>query len=214
MTGHLAQLARDLLAAPLQVQQGVDRLGRALWLYVHLVSITNSSGHVCRTLDSLAKDLGVRPGQAEVWLARLIHAGLVSVHVPAPYLVIKLRFWPGSDGSMAPPAGKISGDGGDSHKDVPVSSSKLQAAASSKTEDGGAGEGGDALLAEVLRVLGGTDATEFRDLLAQFPKAVVLKALLRVKTTPPSEIRKSKAALFRYLLAKFADESHEQTHQP
>lgn len=211
MTGHLGQRTRDLLAAPLQVEQGVERLGRALWLYVHLVSITNSSGHVCRTLDSLGKDLGVETDRVEVWLARLVHTDLVSVHVPAPYLVVKLRFWSSHDPESDDHDSGNSSPSGDSHIEVPVSSSKLQAAAaaSSKTEDGGVGEGGDALLAEVLRVLGTADTSELRDLLTQFRKPVILKALLRVKTTPTSEIRKSKAALFRYLLAKFADEPHE-----
>jgi hypothetical protein len=197
------------------VTDAVQKIGDALWLYVRLVAITNGNGQVCRTLDSLAKDLGVKPEQVEAWLVRLVHAGLVGVHVPAPYLVIKLRFWSGSDGEHSAASGE-NGSNGVPHRDVPVSSSKLQAAAasSSKREDGGLGEGGEALLAEVLRVLGETDGAEFRDLLPQFPKPVILKALLRVKTTPGNQIRKSKAALFRYLLAKFIDEAHAQTHQP
>lgn len=207
MTGHLGQHARDLLAAPLHVQRGIDRLGRSLWLYVRLVAIANASGHICRTLDSLANDLGVQPGQAEVWLARLVHVGLVSVLTPPPYLVTKLRFWSASDDETS----RSSGQNGDSHREVPVSSKQAAAAALKKTEDGGAGEGGGEFVAEVLQVLGETDAGEFRELIEQLPRPVVLKALLRVKSTPSDQIRKSRAALFRYLLNKFSRESHATT---
>lgn len=212
MTGHLGQRIRDLLAAPLNVDHGVDRLGRALWLYVHLISITNSRGHICRTLDSLGKDLGIGPDRIRAWLARLVHTGLVTVQVPPPYLVIKLTFWSGGEEQHA----GSSEQNGVSHIEVPVSSSKLQAAAaaSNKAEDGGAGEGGVQLLAEVLRVLGETDPTEFRELVASHPHPIVLKALLRVKTTPADQIRKSKAALFRFLVNKFSHESPAAAEDP
>jgi hypothetical protein len=59
-----------------------------------------------------------------------------------------------------------------------------------------------------VSALDGADADEVRSLLAEFQKPVVLKALIRVKATPSSQIRKSKLALFRYLLAKFAQNPH------
>ena len=208
MSAHL----RELLVTPFKAPEAIDRLGRAIWLYVHLVAIANSSGHICRSLDSLAADLGVSPGQVETWLARLVHAEAVSVHVPAPYLVIKLRFWSTAEEKSTDNASQNS----DSHREVPVNS-KLQLAAAennkqaSSSEDGGSGEGGTELVAEVLRVLGETDAGEFRELIEQLPRPVVLKALLRVKSTPADQIRKSKAALFRYLLNKFSHESYATT---
>jgi hypothetical protein len=211
MTEHLGQLARDLLAAPLAVRGGVERIGRALWLYLRLVEIANTSGHICRTLESLARDLAITPERVEDWLRRLEETGLVLVQHPAPYLVLKLRFWSDHDFESTSTAASPSGDGGYSQRVVPVGSSKLQqphAAASKKTEDGGLGEGGRALFSEILRVLGPADEDELRKLLGQFPEPIVRRALLRVKATPPWEIRKSKAALFRYLLVQFSSEIH------
>ncbi len=209
---HFSEPARELLAAPFKEAGSVERIGPALWLYVWLALKTNASGHICRTLDSLAKDLDVSHDQVKVWLARLVHVGLVSVQVPAPYLVIKLKFWSGVEQQSTVSSEQNSA----SHKEVPVSSSKLQLAAAeqknkqaSSREDGGAGEGGE-LLAEVLRVLGETDPTDFRELVEKHPHPIVLKALLRVKTTPPEQIRKSKAALFRFLVNKFSQESHDR----
>lgn len=213
---HFGESTRELLAAPFKEAGSVERIGPALWLYVLLALKTNASGHICRTLESLSKDLGVSQDQVHVWLARLVHVGLVSVQVPAPYLVIKLKFWSGEEEKTA----GSSEQNGASHKEVPVSSSKLQLAAaenknkqaSSSREDGGAGEGGTELLTEVCRVLGETDTAEFRELVEKHPHPIVLKALLRVKTTPTDQIRKSKAALFRFLVNKFSQESHD--HHP
>lgn len=209
MTPHIAQPLRELVSAPLRIPLGVERIGRGLWLYLQLVALANRSGRICRTLDALGKDLGIEASAVSRWLDRLQESQLVEVESPAPYLVIRLRFWSGMEDRHGESGPAVSDQRHAVHEVVPVGSSKQQpaASASSKLEDGGAGEGGS-LLAEVLRVLGESDADEFQALLSEFPTTVILKALVRVKTTPESQIRKSKAALFRFLLAKFAKERH------
>ena len=77
------------------------------------------------------------------------------------------------------------------------------AAASSKQEDGGAGEG-EALLREVVSALGEANTDEIRQLMGRFPAGIVREALRRVESTPPAQIRKSRLALFRYLLGKLS----------
>jgi hypothetical protein len=67
-------------------------------------------------------------------------------------------------------------------------------------EDGGPGEGAR-LLQEVLSTLGETDPTTFRGVLDHFPAAAIRAALERVRATPPEKLRKSRTALFRYLLS-------------
>jgi hypothetical protein len=125
---------------------------------------------------------------------------VIEILAPLPFLVIKLLKWSraksvrssAAHDSTAEPSRALRG---------PVS--KQAAAASSKQEDGGAGEG-EALLADLLTALGETDATEFRAIVTSYPAAVIRQALRRVALTPPSQIRKSKAALFRFLLGKLA----------
>jgi hypothetical protein len=57
------------------------------------------------------------------------------------------------------------------------------------------------LLEAVLAELGPEqDAEVVRELLARYPVSSIRRALRRVQETPPGSIRKSKAALFRYLL--------------
>jgi hypothetical protein len=58
---------------------------------------------------------------------------------------------------------------------------------------------------EIRDVLGEEDV-DVRTLTRGIPHAIVRKALRRVRLTPASQIRKSRVALFRYLLAKLSEE--------
>ncbi len=200
-------IPRSALAAPFSAPQPVDQLGRSLWLYLHLLRLANPRGIALRTSDRLVEDLAIPKAMLEEWLGRLAGARLAEIQSPAPYLVIKLPFWSGTTDTQREDSDLASASNGSGALEVPVSSKQQQAAAFNQAGEGGLGEG-EALVAEVVRVLGGADANEVRGLIAEFPKPVVLKALIRVKTTPSSQIRKSKLALFRYLLAKFAANPH------
>lgn len=200
-------ISRSAVEAPFLAKDPVPRLGRALWLYLHLLCSANHRGLVMRTVDRLYDQLVVPRPTIEEWLRRLAESKLVVIESPAPFLVIKLPFWSDHVDSMSENRGQPSGSIERSHSEVPVSSSKQHAAAFNQAGEGGAGEG-EALLAQVVLALDNADAGEVRGLIAEFPKPVVLKALIRVKTTPSYQIRKSKLALFRYLLAKFAANPH------
>ncbi len=196
-------LDRPAIEAPFGVRDGLQRVGRALWLYLHLLRIANHRGLVLRTVDRLGEELVLPKETVEAWLRRLTRERLVHLEAPPPFLVIRLPFWSGHGDPTSENRGQPSGSEA-SALEVPVSSKQQPAAAASnQAGEGGSGEG-DALVAEVVSALDGADTGEIRTLVAEFPKPVVLKALIRVKTTPASQIRKSKSALFRYLLAKFA----------
>jgi hypothetical protein len=202
---------RQLLEAPFAAGQMNDDLRHAIWLYLWLLTAANSQGYVCRTVDRLATDLGVAVPEVQAWLDRLAEAQLVRITTPPPYLVLKLAFWSGNGAQASIAKPEFTSESMNSHREVPVSSKQ----AASILEDEGLGEG-EPLVREILRVLGGGSGHEIRELVGQFPKLVVLKALLRVKTTPPHTIRKSKLALFRYLLVAFAADHHDhhRSHHP
>ena len=84
-------MARNLLDAPLVLPDGIERLGRALWLYVRLLTLTNGRGLIIRKRDQLAHDLHVSEERIDAWLGRLADAKLVEIQAPAPFLVIKLE---------------------------------------------------------------------------------------------------------------------------
>jgi hypothetical protein len=199
---------RSAVEAPFAARSGIDQVGRAVWLYLHLIRVANHNGIVMRTAERLSEELMVSKQTTDRWLIRLSSAKLIRLEAPPPFLVIKLPIWPGEDDASDANSGLPSGSSGHSHNEVPVSSSKQQAAAASnQAGEGGAGEG-EALISEVTQALDGAGIEEVRSLVAEFPKPVILKALIRVKTTPSSQIRKSKLALFRYLLTKFTANPH------
>jgi hypothetical protein len=198
---------RRVIEAPFAPTDAIGRLGRAVWLYLHLVRVANEFGLAMRTVARLHEELVVPEAEAQEWLARLEKAKVVRIDSREPFLVIKLPFWSGTVAPRAANAAQPSSSGADA-LEVPVGSSKQQPAAASKQSgEGGLGEG-DALVAEISRVLDVSDLEEIRQTITGVPNEVVLKALLRVKMTPTSQIRKSKLALFRYLLTKFAANPH------
>lgn len=206
-------VALELLEAPFRIPNRIARLGPSLWLYVRLITIANSSGRVCRTTNTLAHDMDVAESELGTWVTRLAAAGLLEVQNPAPYLVLKLRLWPSmesksqesSDVQPRAPA-PLGGSSKLLHASAAENEKSKQAG---KHEDGGPGEG-EALLPEVLGVLGTTEQAKARDLIARYPGFLVRRALRRVEITPADQIRKSRLALFRYLLAKFANDLHDR----
>lgn len=212
----LSDEVRALLQAPLATPQAREGLGDALWLYVHLVSIANSSGHVCRTIASLASDLRITVAEIDRWFGRLAAAKLVVIQTPAPYLVLKLTAWPGDTSAPRQDPAKNAGQSALVLSNVPVSSSKLlpeqqPEAAPAAGVDGGLGEG-EGLASVARHVLGAVDAVGLAELVGRYPSSVVQRALARVERTPPAKVRKSRFALFRYLLVKLSQQSHD--HHP
>jgi hypothetical protein len=203
-----AWIHRSAVEAPFTSRNGIDHVGRALWLYLHLIRVANHNGIVMRTAERLSEELVISKQTVDRWLLRLSSSKLIRLEAPPPFLVIKLAIWPGDSDATVISSSLPSGPNGHSHSEVPVSSKQLAAAAAfNKAGEGGAGEG-EALVTEVTAALDGADPNEVRSLIADLEKSVVLKALIRVKTTPSSQIRKSKLALFRYLLTKFTANPH------
>jgi len=203
MTDSREWIPARLVSAALDVPERVNVLGPAIWLYCYLLITVGHDGRLCRQAGRIAADLSASAAEVETWLTRLVEARLVAILNPSPFLAIRLPLWSGSGHRQVVNGAVNGGSSGAVHVDVPGSSSIAAAAASSNGEDGGQGEG-EALLREVLAALDGADSTEFAKLIAQYPSAVVRRALRRVQTTPSAQIRKSKAALFRYLLTKLA----------
>jgi len=188
---------RDVLEAPLAVAHGAERLGRALWLYLVLVLAANHRGIAIRSRDRLARELAVPEAAIDRWVDRLVDAKLIDLRSPSPFLVIQLRFW----SRMQPSSAFLRG------------SAEAAAAASSKqiiSKAGDRGQGeGEAIAAELRRVFGEADATELQPLVAGRPEAIVRQALERVNATPGWRIKKSRAALFRFLLKTLSHDPHD-----
>jgi hypothetical protein len=139
-------------------------------------------------------------GEMQSALISLERSKQLRVLSPLPYLVVALppRMWPSAplEPLKTGPNPRPRPSRGYSYSFHKHNQSKAIA-----IEDGGAGEGGS-LLEEILATLGESDPRPFRGVLEHFPAAKIRAALVRVRATPPGKLRKSRTALFRYLLAR------------
>jgi hypothetical protein len=199
---------RPILEAPFKISNSLTSLGRSLWLYQALILRASDGGTVLRSRQHLAEDLEVTAVDIDRWLERLVTAKLIELQSPptSRFLVISLRLWPrsGDDASDLKNAATAG-----SSADVPASAyaekeNKKQSYV--RSQDGGAGEGTPVLTA-LQAVLGEGDAAEVEPLLAEYPEATVRRVLDRVRATPSRQIKKSRTALFRYLLKNASNQA-------
>ena len=190
-----------VLFHPLRITHGAQQLGRALWLYLLLLRHANEHGLVVRSRAHLANDLTVSESTIDEWLDRLMNAKLVRVLSPSPYLALRLDLWSGS--------GSESGNSALSHMSAlgSRSSSKLQQhAAADPSSNGDRGPGEGAPSDEEIRGILRDPDVDIATLVGSARSTVIRKALSRVRATPDAQIRKSRTALFRYLIHEFSQE--------
>jgi hypothetical protein len=196
---HMDALIGGLLALP----EFRRSTGDAVWTYLALLNSANHRGVVCKRSDQIASTLRTDEPTLLADLAKLMELGLIRTLNPAPYLVIQLALWPGRGAPSDVGAPDESAAPQPAPMEVRVSSSSAAPAASATQSEGrGPGEGGS-LLSRVLAVLGPeADEGEMREVLSAHTPEVVDQALRRVEATPARQIRRSRTALFRFLLTK------------
>jgi hypothetical protein len=161
---------------------------------------TSARGVVMVREDVLVDTLKTSPDVLAATLKKLERAGLIEVLTPGHFLVIKLKMWSG----IAPDPAKNAPKTGTPPTRGHSYSFQHEAMDKSKAiaiQDGGPGEGAH-LLQEILATLGESDPTSFRGVLDHYPVTSIRSVLQRVRATPREKLRKSRTALFRYLLAK------------
>jgi hypothetical protein len=137
--------------------------------------------------ETLAREVGAPKEEVGPALDKLEKAGLLTILVPFPFLVIRLRSW---SGKTATPS---------STRASAYSYSKLS---SNRLNESYRPTGEEALLREILDTLGETNPATFEGAVRNFPAEVIRKALDRVRRT--RSLRKNRTALFRYLLTKLS----------
>jgi hypothetical protein len=180
-------------------------LGRALGLYLYLLGAANHRGLVSRNAERVTGPLAISGPDVDRWLDRLADERLVEVKSRPPFIVARLTAWSGSGSSQRESAdipSAVSASVEEPRYSNSFSSNLETEAEAIAIADGGAGEGAEALLQEILEPLGETDPAAFRRVVEIYPSQAILDALDRVRRVPAERVRKSKTALFRYLLAK------------
>lgn len=160
-----------------------------------LAESANRRGLTMATEARLTEALRCTAAELAVAVEGLVDRKAIAVLSPLPYLVAKLRpSWAGSGEGSANP-------GGEPARPYSYADSSIEKKAMQVEHSHSIGSDPE-LLAEILATLGETDPESFRGLLDHYPRAVIHRALDRVRSA--RSIQKSRTALFRYLLPRIA----------
>jgi hypothetical protein len=160
-------------------------------LFQNLSRRANHRGLVVARDVTLLEDLHVSRAELGAALLKLENAGLVETLSPLPFLVVRLKTWPGERASEAD--SESSAYSAIQLLNKQLSNSSYRHAGAHWPIDG-------ALLAEILETLGETDGKSFEKAVELYSPHVIRKALDRVRRA--KGIRKSRTALFRHLLPR------------
>ena len=155
----------------------------SMWLYLALVLLVEEDGAVHKSLPEIGKLTGIKEATLRSWAGHLRKAGFIRLKCApgARDLVIYVH---GSRNTKPEPPGPGQRDASANHSPAIV-----------------------ALAAFVRRGLG--DETEplesYLALCEQVPREVVKTAFEQARRVPQEQIRKSRAALFRYLIQTYAN---------
>ena len=163
-----------------------------------LAGHVNARGVVMVAEDTLLRTIGSDREVVAEALKKLERAGLVEILAPLPFLVLRLRTWPGK-------RDKSPDSSGNAYSAIQLLQSKHLN--SSYRHPGAHGPIDPALLQEILETVGETDGKSFEKAVELYSPHVIRLALDRVRRT--KGIRKSRTALFRHLLPRLArDDQH------
>ena len=162
-----------------------------------LLRHTNQHGLVIAREGGLLEELGITSDALRSALRELESARAIEVIAPPPFLVLRLKKWPGSDEKAANSAANA-------YSYSKRLNNKAITADSYRPEEVAENDG---LLHEILETLGETDPESFRKAIEHYSPAAIRTALERVRRA--KSIRKSRTALFRHLLPRIAKDSEQ-----
>lgn len=159
-----------------------------------LAGHVNARGVVLVAEDVLLLEAGAARETVAESLGKLERAGLVEILSPLPYLVLRLRTWPGKGEKVPISAPTAYSSSKQLLQQQQLNSSYRPAPAHDPVDP--------KLLEEVLETLGETDGKSFEKAVELYSPHVIRLALDRVRRA--RGIRKSRTALFRHLLPRLA----------
>lgn len=150
------------------------RIRQAIWLYVYLLLAANPrTGKRLLDLAGVARDMGLQEGTIRSWLGHLRKRGYVRVERVAGHLRVTIHRWRPSVVRPAPAEPTTS----PRHARPRLTAGHLAS-----------------------RLGADKDDPFFADIVATAPAGVLRETMEEVLAVPADRIRKSRAALFRYLI--------------
>jgi len=173
-------------------------------LLTFLQTRANTRGLVFAQEPVLLRELRTSHEDLLEMLEALRLDGAVEILSSLPFLALKLKKWSGTSAKQADSGASAYSYSKLFQQEHVKNSYRQGKTVADATNDG--------LLREILETLGETNPASFEKAVDLYSPHVIRTALDRVRRT--KGIRKSKTALFRYLLTKVNNDSHAQTHHP
>lgn len=174
-------------------------------LIASLTARANARGLVLASEATLLDELGIGSTILRELLKEAMRHGTIDILSPLPFLVAKL---PGSWSGRKHEAQRKAAKSG-APVDPAYSSQSSLSQSQQSMKESYRQPSDEALLQEILATLGETDPTTFRGAIKNYAPSVIRTTLVRVRRM--HSIRKSRTALFRYLLPRIAKEPPSTT---
>ncbi len=162
-----------------------QRMRQTIWLYLYLVLQLNpKTGRLATKVSTISQDMGIKQETIRSWLGHLRRKGYVSVKRDGDYWLITvtgLKPIPESYQAKALKPDEV----------VNVEKQRLAQRIAKEFEDEG-------------------NLGYYEDLCERYPEHLINRAFSEVKKVPQVKIKKSRGALFTYLVKKYANKKEEK----
>jgi len=166
-----------------------QKMRQTIWLYLYLVLQLNPrTGRLVTKVSTISQDMGIKEETIRSWLGHLRRKGYVWVKRQGDYLMISVT---GLKPIPESPQAKVLKPG----EVVNGEQQRLAQRIAKEFEDEG-------------------NLGYYEDLCERYPEHLINRAFSEVQRVPQSKIKKSRGALFTYLLKKYADKKKEQKENP
>lgn len=167
-----------------------QRLRDSMWLYLALVLLVEEDGAVRKSFQELSRLTGIKPATLRSWAGHLRKAGLIRLEQMGSVEVLKFHV-----------------HGLAAHEEAPKTQSQAPGDPEELQESSERNPMLVALAAFVRRGLSDEEASleEYIELCEHVPREVIKTAFEQSRRVPAEKIRKSRAALFRYLIQTYAN---------
>ncbi len=177
---HIVTVLKKLILT----SEGVHyhKLKQGLWIYLYLLLNAHPvSGKLVIMPQRVAEEIGVKPESVRSWLGHLRKHGYIQSRKQGLAYVLNLSDWP-----------KVR---------------KIQRPELLPDEDYEDNSGGLTPAELAKRIGNGESLSYYRSVCERYPQEVIARALSDAEATPPERIRKSKGALFTFLVKKYDQEN-------
>jgi hypothetical protein len=170
---------------------------QAVWLYLYLIGFSNiKTGKLTARLSDIAKDMGIREETLRSWLGHLRKGNYIAVEKQGDQLLFKITKWKNISSKLEidkwlqtniqKSKGRRSANDDDPKPEQKVSNTSKLARQIAKDLDSHEG------------------LAYFEKLCSNYPQKIILQSLKEAKAIPAEKIKKSRSALFVYLVKKYA----------